>query len=284
MIMTLTDIGNHFHKSKYCNNYVYFFHALASTHKIYTHTAFKNYDLIFTNGDYQKKELELSETKFDFPKKEIINSGYFFFDSLRNKANFNKLKKKTIIFAPSWNYNKINLFDDYGLKIIDQLLNSNFKVILRPHPEHFHRSKKTLKKITDLFLKNPGFELDQNSNNLESLEQSEILITDNSAIVFEFLLIFKRPIIYIEYSDKIHNDKIELIPLKTLESEFKENFGNIISINNLTDLSKLCEELSNNNNLSSNKIDSFTNKYMSNVNNSANFASKYLIEKLNEIK
>ena len=58
MIMTLPDLGNNVSKSKNCNFYVYFYHALCSTHKIYTKEAFKNYDIIFTNGDYQSKELK----------------------------------------------------------------------------------------------------------------------------------------------------------------------------------------------------------------------------------
>ena len=48
------------------------------------------------------------------------------------------------------------------------------------------------------------FSIDKDFSNLKSLEKAEILITDNSAIVFEYFY-FKRPVIYIEYSDKIHN-------------------------------------------------------------------------------
>ena len=59
MIMTLTDLGMHLERSKLCNFYVYFFHALASTQKIYTKSAFKNYDIILSNGEYQTKELRL---------------------------------------------------------------------------------------------------------------------------------------------------------------------------------------------------------------------------------
>jgi hypothetical protein len=82
LILTLTDIGNHLPKSKKCNNYIYFFHALQSSHIIYTKEAFKNYDTIFSNGIYQKEELKKAEEIFNFPKKKIINTGYFYFDYL----------------------------------------------------------------------------------------------------------------------------------------------------------------------------------------------------------
>ena len=85
--MTLTDLGMHLQKSKLCKYYVYYFHAIASTHKIYTNSAFKNYDIILSNGEYQSKELRLAEEKLNFPKKEIINSGYFFLKKKKKKTN-----------------------------------------------------------------------------------------------------------------------------------------------------------------------------------------------------
>jgi len=281
MIMTLTDIGNHFAKSKLCKYYVYFFHAIASTHKIYTHSAFKNYDIILSNGEYQTKELTLAEQKFNFPKKEIVNSGYFFLDNIKRKANLKSKEKRHILFAPSWNYNKSNLFDDYCIEIVSSLLSENFTLTLRPHSEHYTRSKKTINKIKDLFLNNENFFLDKSYSNLKSLEKSEILITDNSSIVFEFILIFERPIIYIDYKDKVHNVSIDKISIKSIDDELKENFGNILNISDLKKLPELCENLLIKNNLSSDSINSFSKKYLSNLNNSASFASNYLINKSN---
>ena len=89
-------------------------------------------------------------------------------------------ESKHILFAPSWNYNKENLFDDYGTDIISNLLSEDFKVTLRPHPEHYKRSIKTINKIENLFLMNQNFILDENSNNLNSLEKSEVIILPNS--------------------------------------------------------------------------------------------------------
>ena len=104
LIMTLTDLGYHLEKSKFCNYYVYFFHAMASTHKIYSQTAFRNYDIILSNGEYQTNELILAEKKFNFPKKEIINSGYFFLDNIKKNANLDSKINRNILFAPSWIY------------------------------------------------------------------------------------------------------------------------------------------------------------------------------------
>ena len=284
MIMTLTDLGNHIKKSKLCKNYVYLFHALGSTHKIYTNSAFKNYDIILANGEYQSKELIFIEKTFNFPKKEIVNSGYMFLDNLKSKANLSLKENRHILLAPSWNYNNQNLFNDYIIKIISDLLLKNFKITLRPHPEHYKISPKIIKKIENLFSKNINFNLDKNFNNLISLQKSALIITDNSSIVFEYMFVFKRPIIYIDYKEKIHNINFEKINLPTIEEEFKSNFGNIINYENLKNLSKLCENLLFKEDISNKKVEEFFEKYLSNIGNSAEFAAKYLIEKSNSNK
>ena len=124
------------------------------------------------------------------------------------------------------NYSKENLFDDYAIEVISQLLSKNFSITLRPHPEHYKRSEKKLKQIKNLFLNNNNFNIDESSSNIPSLEKAEILITDNSSIVFEFILIFKRPIVYLEYKDKLHNSDRYKINIKTFDSELKKKFGN----------------------------------------------------------
>ena len=278
MIMTLTDLGSHLQKSKGCEKYIYFFHALASTHGIYTNTAFKNYDIILTNGEYQSKELIYAEKKFNFPKKEIINIGYFFLDYIKNKSNLLIEEKNHILFAPSWNYDKKNVFNDYGIKLINILLINDFKVTLRPHPEHFKREREKIKNIIKKFSDNKNFNLDKNNSNLDSLERSALVITDNSTIVLEFLLIFKRPILYFDYNKKIHNTNRSKIPIQTFEDNFKNIFGNIINAASLEKLPTFCKNLIDNKNDIEMKVHEFNLKNLQNFGNSSKIAAQYLIK------
>ena len=281
LICTLTDIGNNFEKSKKCQKYIYFFHALSSTHKNYTAGAFHNYDLILTTGKYQKKELQAAETEFNLSKKEIINTGYFYLDNLRLRINKNKFISKQVLFAPSWNYNKKNLFDDYSQKIIETLLDNNFKVILRPHPEHYKRSPKIISKIKKKFQQDINFTFDQNPSNLNSIEKSQVLITDNSGIVFEYLFLLKRPIIFLEYKDKIHNVNLNKIKIDIIDNNFKKKFGNLLNINDIGKLDQLCEKLIIKKNFTDDEVKAFENEMISNIGNSYKFATKVLLNKIN---
>ena len=274
--MTLTDLGNHLHKSKNCKNFIYFFHSLSSTFTRYTKEALKNYDLMFTIGEYQINELTECEKIFGFPKKKYLNTGYFFLDHIRKKANLNKKTPNTILFAPSWNYNNKNVFDDYGYKIIDTLIENNYFVILRPHPEHFKRSKETIKKIKDTFKKSLNFSIDENSSNLDSMEKSSILLTDNSAIDMEYFLIFKRPVIYLDYVDKIHNPDHKTFVSKNIDVELKNSIGCVVKCENLDKLPLILNSSLSENEDIKKKIDEFEEKHLSNLNFSSKFAANYI--------
>ena len=282
-IMTLTDLNNNLKKSRLCKKYVYFFHALGSTHKIYKKEAFKHYDLVFCNGHYQYQELRAAEKTFNFKPKEIIRTGYFYLDYISSLANFQKVKKNSVLFAPSWNYGKKNLFYDYSHVIIDNLIKFNFNVILRQHPEQYKRSKSTINSILKKYGGNLKFTLDKSYSNLSSLEKSELLITDNSTIALEFTLAFNRPVLYINYIDKIHNPKHSRINLVTLESLFKEKFGHVIEINDIINIGNHCKSIIKNKNFTNEDIFEFKKRYLSNIGLSAHVAANYLVKLSKEI-
>ena len=255
VIMTLTDLGNHeIKRSKYCKNYVYIFHSLVSTHKCYTQSAFKNYDIILSNGEYQKKELEYAEKIFNYKKKKIFNTGYLYLQELqKNKKNL--INKNTILFAPSWNSSKNNLFDDYADKIIGKLLEKNQKTVLRTHPETLIRSNKNLKIIKEKYSSNKNFRLNTDLRNLEFLNESSILITDNGGMALEYLIIQRKPVLYIEYNEKIHNKFFDKLNLETFEDRVKSDIGTTISVKDLDEIDFFLKETQNNFNKNFHKMD-----------------------------
>ena len=204
MFLTLTDLGNHFiKKTKNVKKYIYYFHSPISTIKSYTQGAFDNYDLIFCNGEYQFNEIRKRESIVKIKKKELLQTGYFYFDYLVNKIQTIN-KSKEILIAPSWNYNAKNLINPNFEKIIEKLLKKGFIVRFRPHPELIKRSKVTLDNINKKFI-NSNYIFDNEAENLDSMQKAKCLITDNSGIAIEYILLFKKPVLYFEDLEKIHN-------------------------------------------------------------------------------
>lgn len=225
LFLTVTDLGNNLiNKTSNINNYVYYFHSPVSTTKNYTPKAFDNYDTILCNGQFQIDEIRTRENKKKLPKKKLIPAGYFYFDYLIKCINHN-INPTKILIAPSWNNQMSNFINENFVKLIQILLNKKFKVIFRPHPEHFKRSKNILKHIRNNFTQQ-NFEFDQDVNNFNSMEEAKCLITDSSGIAIEYMLIMKRPVLYLDEYDKIHNSEFkDYSNLQTIDIKIKNNFG-----------------------------------------------------------
>ena len=225
MFLTLTDLGNNFiKKTKNIDNYIYYFHSPVSTTKNYTPKAFDNYDVILCNGQFQIDEIKSREYLKKLSKKILIPSGYFYFDYLIENINLN-ITPNEILVAPSWNKNLKNSINENFIELVDILLKKKFNVTFRPHPEHYKRSKKTLEYIKKKFLYE-NFKFDESKNNIKSMEKAKCLITDSSGISIEYMICTKRPVLYLDESDKIHNSEFnDYSNFKTIDHLIKENFG-----------------------------------------------------------
>ena len=225
IFLTITDLNNHIiKKTKNIKKYIYYFHAPASTTKIYTETAFDNYDIILCNGDYQYQEIKKSENLRRIKKKELIKTGYFYFDYLNDKLNAST-ESNEILIAPSWNYNNKNYINENFELIISELLQKKITVRFRPHPEVIKRSRAYLEEIQNRY-STVKFIYDDNPENFSSMEKAYCLITDNSAIAIEYILILKKPVLYFNDVDKIHNNNFhQFNELYNIDDNVREKFG-----------------------------------------------------------
>ena len=250
IFLTLTDLGNHtVSKTKNVDKYIYYFHAPVSTTKNYTATAFDNYDTILCNGDYHLNEIRKRELIKKIKKKELIKTGYFYFDYLNNRMN-KKIEAKEVLIAPSWNYNSKNFINENLEKIIQSVLDKDHTVKFRPHPESFKRSMLTINALRNKFFNNK-FILDETSENINAMENAKCLITDSSGIAIEFVLLFKKPTLYFEDNNKIHNVEFNNYKdLITMDQKVKDTFGYTFKSEDINELYLLIDR----------SIGEFTNK------------------------
>lgn len=277
--ITLTDMGNyHLKKSNKVSKYIYIFHSPISLNRSYTPKAFNNYDVFFSIGKKHSEELIKIFQNSNLKNKKIENIGYFYFDFLYNNVDLHKFEKNTILIAPSWNYNPKNFLNTTCIKLIKCLLNKEFKVIFRPHPEHYKKNKITLQQIKKNFEKNKKFIFDSNFSNLASIQKSEILITDYSGIAIEFCLIVKRPIFYFESNIKLHNRNYYQISETSIEDIIKYKFGKIIGKSDLVKIREVIDDQRNYFNQElKREIDHFVNNNYYNYSKSVDKAVNYII-------
>ena len=277
MIMTMTDIGNNLNKSLFCKKYVYYFHAMYSTHKVYTPKAFDNYDIIFSVGAFQSDEIKKNEIINDLNKKKIYETGYFYLDYLVKNSNKSIAEKNSILFAPSWNYDEDSLFNKHSVSILSNLIDSGFNVIFRPHLESIKRNKSQCDYIINKFGISKNFILDISPSNIPSMEKASLLITDNSAISMEYSLVFYRPVIFIDYKEKIHNKNYHSISSSTFESKFKKEIAFSVPIEDINKLNLICENIIKNYKFDNQKIDLIKNNFLSNISKSSEIAAEILM-------
>jgi len=230
LVTTTPDLNiSSFKKSSQCHCYYYIFHSLVSTQMIYKQNAFTSFDVIACATKYQKKELENEEVQNNLPRKEILQSGYPFFSFLKKKK-FSTSNNNQIIIAPSWVMDNKDYYEIYYLELIEKILQKNFELIFRPHPEFFKRNKSSIEKLEKIFFNYSNFKIDL-SKSFDTLLSSKYLITDWSGIAFEYAYILKKPVIFFNTPRKINNShtkhKLEL-QNQMVEVEKRENIGLII--------------------------------------------------------
>ena len=105
------------------------------------------------------------------------------------------------------------------------------------------------------------------------MEKAKCLITDNSGIAIEYILILKKPVFYFESKYKIHNkDVSKFEDMFNIEEYIKKEFGYIFEKAQIKNLKKFIDDnLKNFDNEKVLKINNFLNKNFYNFNKTSNF-------------
>ena len=183
-------------RSKDVQCYVHIPHA-ASEITLYRMFGIDYYDAVLLSGEYQLQDIRKLEELRGLPAKELLEVGIPYMDEMAarfQKAGAADNLERTILLAPSWGPSAI--FSVYGGKIIDVLLKTGYHVIVRPHPQSFKSEKELMDKLMKEYPESEQLEWNRDTDNFEVLRRSDILISDFSGVIFEFTLIYDKPVIY----------------------------------------------------------------------------------------
>jgi hypothetical protein len=159
------------------------------------------YDAMLLSGDFQIKQVRDLEALRGLPEKETRLVGIPHMDALRErllKSEAEPDHETTILLAPSWGPSSI--LNKYGKKMIDELIATGYKVIIRPHPQTFISEKDMIEPLMKAYPETDKLIWDRNIDNFDTLNKSDILISDFSGVVLDYALVFDRPVICAETS------------------------------------------------------------------------------------
>lgn len=228
-------------RSKNVKHYSHIWHVVRDA-TVYRMFGVDYFDSLLLTGNYQVDQIRKLEELRNIPKKECKVVGCVYMDEMKNRlanAVKNKNDNKTILLAPSWGPSSI--FVKYGSHIIDELIKTGYHIILRPHPQSYISDKKVIKEIMDKYPETNQLEWNKENDNFDVLNRADLLISDFSGVIYDFALVFDKPIIYADTSfDKSIYDACwldeEMWTFTTLR-----NIGERLDSDNITNIKELID-------------------------------------------
>ncbi len=162
------------------------------------------YDAVLVSGKYQEEQIRRLEAIRSIPAKEVVLTGIPYLDTMKERLDAlpeadGSKKDKTILLAPSWGNNGI--LTAYGAPFIESLIKTSYKIIIRPHPQSFTSEKDLIDKLMAQFPESDKLKWNRDTDNFAVLNEADILISDFSGVIFDFALVFNKPVIYTEPSN-----------------------------------------------------------------------------------
>lgn len=182
-------------KSKSVKWYVHIPHSVDDVPATYRMFGTDYYDAFLTSGNHQEKVIRKLEELRSLPKKEVFCVGSTYLDSMKAKKQMlpplAQNENLVILLAPSWGKNGI--LSKFGSRFIDALIQTGYQIVIRPHPQSVTSEKEMLDGLKEKY---PQIEWNFDNDNFNILNRADLLISDFSGVIYDFSLIFNKPVIY----------------------------------------------------------------------------------------
>ena len=285
VVMTMPDIGNFHIKRSYVRKdieYIYIPHGMDSINLTMRTCSTNNYDTVFTTGKYQKEEQEKTNEVYKLQNRKIFEWGYSLLDDMISDYEKNKVKNeiKTVLIAPSWQ--KDNIVDVCLNDILDSLKQEDLKVIVRPHPQHVRHMKDKFEKMKEEYKDNKNIEIQTDFASNNTVFTADLVITDWSAIAFEYSYTTKKPVLFIDTPMKIMNPDYKKINVEPFNIWARTEIGEVVSVDNCKNINKEVAEMLKNSIKYEDKINKLVNNSVYNLGNSSQVGAEYIINAIQE--
>ncbi|MBQ4379094.1 MAG: CDP-glycerol glycerophosphotransferase family protein [Treponema sp.] len=192
-------------RSKNVKHYSHIFHSCTDS-TMYRLFGLDYFDSVLMTGDYQADDIRLLEKQRELPAKELVTVGCTYLDVLKEKMAAIPTEENhefTVLVSPSWG--KSALLGLYGEKLLDPLVASGMKIIVRPHPQSRISEKDMLDRLHERYKDAKNLSWDNERDNIYSLKKADIMISDFSGIVYDYTFLCDKPVMYA-------NAEMDLLP------------------------------------------------------------------------
>ena len=187
-------------RSKDVKWYVHLPHA-SSDITLYRMFGLDAYDAVLLSGAYQIHQIQELDRLRGLPEKETRLVGMPYLDTLKRRLEEEApsgTRETTVLLAPSWG--ESGILSRFGQEILRSLVATGYHLIIRPHPQSFTSEKDLIASLMSQFPESEKLEWNRDNDNFQALSRSHILISDFSGVIFDYALVFERPVIYTDTS------------------------------------------------------------------------------------
>ena len=257
VLMTTPGLGVlQIKKSKRVGHYCHITH---STGTCFSYKAFSldYFDSVLVGGTADVNIIsELEEKRKSF-KKQVRIIGSTYLDELRLKLKSGTYSrtlftdtKATVLVSPTWGSH--GLLSKYGHKLLKTLSDSGkYNIIVRPHPQSFVSEKSVMDGLMTAFPDSSSLKWDTEKDGLIAMFHSDIMISDFSGIIFDYLFLFERPVL--TFKAQFEKRGREAMDLKEDSADIKllDKIGQTLQESDIENISSIIENgISGNVNLS----------------------------------
>ncbi|MCM1264137.1 MAG: CDP-glycerol glycerophosphotransferase family protein [Butyrivibrio sp.] len=202
-VVISTTPGLEVYQWKRSKDVQYYVHMLHAANEAVTYRMFglDYYDAVLLSGDYQERDIRNLEDLRHLPGKELVMTGIPYMDSMADRlvdrlAGIERTQSAvyTVLLAPSWG--KSAILSKYGEKIIEELVKTGYNIIIRPHPQSFTSESALMEKMMAKYPESEQLKWNRDNDNFEVLNRADIIISDFSGVIFDFALVYDKPVIY----------------------------------------------------------------------------------------
>jgi len=184
-------------RSKMVNHYSHILHA-PSDATMYRLFGIDYFDSVLLTGNYQAEDIKILEHKRNLPEKKLITVGCTYLDVYTEKIKKLPLEENhpfSVLVSPSWGPSA--LLTRWGEKLLDPLAASGWRIIIRPHPQSKKSEAAVLERLQARYKDKGNIEWDYERENIYSLNKADIMISDFSGIIFDYIFLRDRPVLYV---------------------------------------------------------------------------------------
>ena len=190
------------------------------------------FDSVLLTGDYQKEDIRYLEKARGIKEKELVTVGCSYLDELKNKMDSIPEEENhefTVLVSPSWGPSAI--LSRYGEKLLTPLVETDWKIIIRPHPQSKKSEGQMLETLQEKYKDKKNIEWNYDRDNIYAMKKADIMISDFSSIIYDYTFLCDKPVMYVNAdldlrmydASEVYND--DGSPKKIWQFETLEKIG-----------------------------------------------------------